>query len=218
MTLTPLQVDKVCTDLQTAVRVEKSTRKIRKIEPDFYRSVTEVLRTLRGERDNSAAVDQDRYDKLKERIKQVDVQFEQFFKLRFAKLLLLSLHEIRPDEWGQLTSEERSFLQNQQKTMEDLFGKFKDMSSETEEEDSDETEEEKPSSKKKPKEKETTKDKKKTVQEDEFVLVRILSDLPPIAQDERDYFLRNNDVLHLKNEFASMLISRGWAKRIDLPS
>lgn len=206
MTLTPIQVDKVCTDLQTAVRVEKSTKKIRKIEPDFYRSITEVLRTLRNERDASAAVDQDKYDELKDRIRQVEIQFEQFFKLRFAKLLLLSLHEIRPDEWNQLTTEEKSFLQSQQKTMEDLYRKYKDISVETENELVEVEQKVVAGAPKK---------EKGPVQKEEFMLVRITSDLPPIAQDERDYFLRNNDVVHLKSDFATMLISRGWAKKID---
>ena len=57
MTLTPIQVDKVCTDLQTAVRVEKSSKKVRKIESDFYRSVLEALRTLRIEAESAVASD-----------------------------------------------------------------------------------------------------------------------------------------------------------------
>ena len=207
VTLTPLQVDKVCTDLQTAVRVEKSTKKIRKIEPDFYRSVTEVLRTLRAELESSVTSDRDRYDELKERIRQVESQFEQFFKLRFAKLLLLSLHEVKAEEWGQLTTEERSFLQNQQKTMADLFRRYRDVSAEVAPE---------PVVLERKTEKREETPEAPSSSEEEFVLVRILSDLPPIAQDERDYYLRSNDVVHLKNEFASMLISRGWAKKINL--
>lgn len=205
MSLTPIQVDKVCTDLQTAVRVEKSSKKVRKIEPDFYRSVLEALRTLRIEADGAVASDIEKYMKIKERMKQVETDFTVFFQLRFSKLMKLSLHEIEGEEWNQLASEEKEFVEKQKQTIQDLMHRFTDTS---------ERETVVPPVTAKEIEQHAVIPGKK--EEDEYLLLRITSDLPPISQPEGDYFLRNNDIVHLKEGFANMLITRKWAEKIQI--
>ncbi|EQD50215.1 hypothetical protein B1B_11315 [mine drainage metagenome] len=205
MSLTPIQVDKVCTDLQTAVRVEKGSKKVRKIEPDFYRSVLETLRTLRIEADGAVASDIEKYMKIKERIKQVETDFTVFFQLRFSKLMKLSLHKIDGEEWNQLTSEEKEFLEKQKQTIQDLVRRFTDTS---------EKEVTAPTVSAKEIEQQADLEGKKTA--GEYLLLRITSDLPPISQPEGDYFLRNNDIVHLKEGFANMLIARKWAEKIQI--
>ena len=205
MTLTPIQVDKVCTDLQTAVRVEKSSKKVRKIESDFYRSVLEALRTLRIEADGAVASDIEKYMKIKERIKQVETDFTVFFQLRFSKLMRLSLHEVDGEEWNQLTSEEKEFLEKQKQTIQDMIHRFTDTS---------ERETTVPAVTTEEIELQPVTEQKKV--EDNYVLLRITSDLPPISQPEGDYVLRNNDIVHLKEGFAKMLISRKWAEKVQI--
>ncbi len=205
MSLTPIQVDKVCTDLQTAVRVEKGSKKVRKIEPDFYRSVLEALRTLRIEADAAVASDIEKYMKIKERIKQVETDFTVFFQLRFSKIMRLSLHEIDGEEWNQLTSEEKEFLEKQKQTIQVLMRRFTDTS-----------EKEVPAPAVSAKEIEQQADLEGKKAEDEYLLLRITSDLPPISQPEGDYFLKNNDIVHLKEGFANMLIARKWAEKIQI--
>ncbi len=46
------------------------------------------------------------------------------------------------------------------------------------------------------------------------VLVRITEDLPVIAQPDRDYRLRKEDIVNLKPDFAGLLIKKGWGVRI----
>ena len=205
MTLTPIQVDKVCTDLQTAVRVEKSSKKVRKIESDFYRSVLEALRTLRIEAESAVASDIEKYMKIKERIKQVETDFTVSFQLRFSKLMKLSLHEIEGEEWNQLTTEEKEFLEKQKQTIQEMMRRFTDTS---------ERETPVPTVTREEIELHPQPENKKV--EDSYVLVRITSDLPPISQPEGDYVLRNNDIVHLKEGFATMLISRKWADKIQV--
>ncbi len=200
MPLTPIQVDKICTDLQTAVRVEKGSKKVRKFEPDFYRSVREALRTLRIEAEGVVATDIEKYMKLKERIMQVETDFRVFFQLRFSKIMRLSLHEVDAEEWGQLTSEEKDFLHTEQRIVDDLVHRFLDTGEPSKEP-------------LRVKEKEVAQVEEQVEEDsgDQYVLLRILSDLPPIAQPEGDYFLRANDIVHLKQNFANMLVSRKWA-------
>ncbi|MCL5439851.1 MAG: hypothetical protein AAE987_02085 [Thermoplasmataceae archaeon] len=206
MTLTPVQVDKVCTDLQTAVRVEKSSKKIRKIESDFYRSVLEVLRTLRIETDNVVATDIEKYMSLKSRIKQVESDFTVFFQLRFSKLMKLALHEVDPEEWSQLTSEEKDFLKAQQRSLNEYLTRFMDTGQETPPLSEEKIQVPVIDINQPPAEN----------REDDYVLVRIVSDLPTIAQPEGDFYLRNNDIVHLKRDFANMLISRKWAEKMNI--
>ena len=206
MTLTPVQVDKICTDLQTAVRVEKSSKKIRKIESDFYRSVLEVLRTLRIETDNVVATDIEKYMSLKSRIKQVESDFTVFFQLRFSKLMKLALHEIDPEEWSQLTSEEKDFLKAQQRSLNEYLTRFMDTGQETPPLSEEKIQVPVIDINQPPAEN----------REDDYVLVRIVSDLPTIAQREGDFYLRNNEIVHMKRDFANMLISRKWAEKMNI--
>jgi Uncharacterized protein conserved in archaea, COG1711 len=152
------------------------------------------------------ATDIEKYMSLKSRIKQVESDFTVFFQLRFSKLMKLALHEIDPEEWSQLTSEEKDFLKAQQRSLNEYLTRFMDTGHET------------PAVSEENIQVPDLDIKVPTAEtrEDDYILVRIVSDLPTIAQPEGDFYLKNNDIVHLKRDFANMLISRKWAEKMNI--
>lgn len=216
MSLTQTQIDKFTEELKSMLRVETKSRKIKKLDHGFYKGLVEVLTTLKFEAEGFLhANDITGYIKINQRIKSIESDFKAFFEKRFEKIAVLSIYDIGLDIIDLLTPEERDFLTKLHVGMQDEYGRILQKA-----------EEKKPEPPSKPvveSEREGT-TISETIQESgkaetgtsELVPVRITEDQPPIAQPDRNYYLRENDIVYLSRNFAELLIKRGCAVSISI--
>lgn len=210
MPLNQSQIDSIYAELQAAIRVERASKKVRKIESDFYRKVVSAVESLNEEAKKLISEDIDRYLRVKARVSQIENDFKTFYLIRYGKILRLALYEIQSDDLNGLLPVERDFLVGVHNTlmdnMEKLLGRYREKKKS----------EEKPEQEEKPavEEKEEAVRQGKEKKKDEYRLVRILEDQPPIAQQNKNYYLRKNDVLYLAAKFADLLIQRKSAAPI----
>lgn len=209
MPLNQNQIDTIYSELQAAIRVERSAKKVRKIEPDFYRKVVSAIEALNDEAQRLISSDIDRYLRVKERVSQVENDFKTFYLIRYGKMLRLALYEIEGSDLNGLLPIERDFLLNVHNTLMDnmdrLLGRYREKTKAEEKKEKDKTHVTEP------KEKVEEQEKKGN-----FRLVKILEDQPPIAQQNKNYYLRKNDVLYLGTKFAELLIKRKVAAPIEI--
>ena len=202
MTLSQQQIDQIYADLQAAIRVERNSKKARKIEPDFYRKVVDAIDSMNQEADSLIRSNIDRYLRIKERVRQLESDFRTFYILRFGKIVKLSIYEVETDDLSSLIPLERDFLMTVHNMVNEnfdhLLGRRK---------------EEIPKEKVETNASETALPKTKVARSDD-VLVRILLDHPPIAQNDKNYVLRKNDIVYLSRKFADLLIKRKSAVEI----
>ena len=208
MTLTPAQIDKVSDELRSVIRAEIRSRKIRKIDPSFYKSINSALYTLRTEAEVYLKnQDIGKYIQIKNRADDLERDFKSFFQRRFEKIATRSIYDLDGELMNSLTPEEKEFITELHNAMRDeyiaLLSESKTVAEQKTEETAGVIEKEIVATKPKP-------------EADEKVIVLITTDLPPIAQPERDYFLHKNDILYLSESFADMLIKRNSARKLNL--
>ena len=208
MTLTPAQIDKVSDEIRSMIRAEIRSRKIRKIDPSFYKNINSALYTLRTEAEVYLKnQDIGKYIQIKNRADDLERDFKSFFQRRFEKIATRSIYDLEGELMNALTPEEKEFITELHNAMRDEYNALLSESKQVAEQESEETpgvvEKEivavKPESK-----------------ADKKVVVMITTDLPPIAQPDRDYFLHKNDILYLPESFADMLIKRNSAMRLNI--
>ncbi len=215
MSLTQAQVDKFTEELKSMLRVETKSRKIKKLDHGFYKGLVEVLTSLRFEADGYLrSSDITNYIKINERIKNIESDFKAFFEKRFEKIAVLSIYDIGLDLIELLTPEERDFLTKLHVGMQDEFNRILQK---TEEKKTEMVMETAPANEVVVSQQES----KSLIKEDtsraqNMVPVRITEDQPPIAQPDRNYYLRSNDIIYLNESFANLLIKRGSAVRINI--
>lgn len=216
MTFTPPQIDKVSDDLRSFLRVEVRSKKVKKLDPAFYRNVTEALETLKAEAE-TYLVKQDitNYINIKERIDYIERDFKALFQRRFEKIATLSIYDLDSELMNALTPEEKEFITRLHNMMLDqynfLLNKIptREEKAEVQEEEEPEAAPEKVGEKGKEPEQEAP-------AREEYLVVRILGDQPPIAQPEGDYYLHDNDLVYLSEKFADILIKRKAAVKTNL--
>lgn len=219
MPLSPAQIDRISEELKSLLRVEIKSRKLKKIDAGFYKSIVEALDSLNSDAEKYLR-DQDiaNYISINDRIQDIERDFKSFFQRRFEKIAVTSIYDLDTDLMNSLTGEEKEFISKLHNAMNDeynhLLMRRKEKPPEegkeaieigpsgAEEEIEEKPEEEVPAMGEEP--------------EQEFVVVRILDDLPPIAQADRDYFLHKNDILYLPKKFAEILIKRESAIKINI--
>ncbi|MGC8506372.1 MAG: hypothetical protein ACP5NK_06680 [Thermoplasmata archaeon] len=211
MTLPPTEIDKIYSDLQSAVRVEKNTKRIRKIEPKFYSRIVEALDSLEEESIKQAPVNIDEYIAIKQRKTQIEHEFNSFFQLRFTKILRLSVYDM-DDELSQLIDIEKEFLSRVKTIVKAEYDVLLNRAKPAQETRKEKGE---PGPEIRIIPQEPAKYTKRDT--DEYVLVRIIGDQPPIAMPERNYYLRDNDLVHLRKKFADLLINRKIAVKSEIP-
>lgn len=213
MTFNPAQIDKVSDDLRSFLRVEVRSKKVKKLDPNFYKNVTEALDTLKSEA-NIYLVKQDitNYINLKERIDYIERDFRALFQRRFEKIATLSIYDLDSELMNALTPEEKDFITRLHNMMHDEYNFLLNKISQKEEE-AEEQEEEEPEPEV---EEEKPEEKKPDEKKEDYLVVRIMGDQPPIAQPEGDYYLHDNDLVYLPANFAEILIKRKAALKINL--
>ena len=215
MSLTQAQVDKFTEELKSMLRVETKSRKIKKLDHGFYKGLVEVLTSLRFEADGYLhSNDITNYIKVNERIKNIESDFKAFFEKRFEKIAVLSIYDIGLDLIELLTPEERDFLTKLHVGMQDEFNRILQK---TEEKKTEMVPETAPANEVVvPQHESKSQVKEDTTRAQNMVPVRITEDQPPIAQPDRNYYLRSNDIIYLNESFANLLIKRGSAVRINI--
>lgn len=215
MSLTPAQVDKISEELKSVLRVEVKSKKIKKIEPNFYKVIVNALESLNSDaEDHLSNQNITGYIQTKERISEIEKDFKAFFQRRFEKIATYSIYDLETDLMNSLTPEEKEFITRLHNAMQDeydhLLLKRKEKKPENLEEhvtkDEHVIEKESIESEAKDLEKE----------EDSYILVRIVGDQPPIAQSDKNYYLHDNDLVYLPNKFAEILINRNSAVKTDI--
>ena len=218
MTFTPPQIDKVSDDLRSFLRVEVRSKKVKKLDPAFYKNVTEALETLKAEAE-TYLVKQDitNYINIKERIDYIERDFKALFQRRFEKIATLSIYDLDSELMNALTPEEKEFITRLHNMMLDQYNFLLNKISTKEEETGEPQEEEPEAGPEKVEEKEKEPEtEEETPAREEYLVVRILGDQPPIAQPEGDYYLHDNDLVYLPENFADILIKRKAAVRTNL--
>lgn len=218
MTLNPAQIDKVSDELRSFLRVEVRSKKLKKLDPAFYKNVTSALETLKEEAD-IYLVKQDitSYINLKARINDIERDFKALFQRRFEKIATLSIYDLDSELMNALTPEEKEFITRLHNIMQDQYNILLNKLPAVEEEKPEPGGEEAPEAEPQagdalPAHEEVPSETPR----DEFQLVRILGDQPPIAQPDRDYYLHDNDLVYLPEKFAEILIKRKAAVKINL--
>ena len=198
MPLSPQEIDKVFSDLLSAIRVEKNSKRVRKIDARFYEMFREAYATLSQEAEKQASQDIDKYLQIKERIRKFETEFRTFFQLRFSKISRLSVYQIDEEDLEMLTESERKYLKELRSRTQDEFmilsrGEIPKPALEIREKEPEKIE---------------IPMQKASAEKESYVLVRIIGDQPPIAQPDRNYYFRDNDLVHLNRKFADLLIKR----------
>lgn len=217
MPLNQTQIDSIYSELQAAIRVERASKKVRKIEADFYRKVVSAISSLNEEAQKLISTNIDRYLRVKDRVFQFENDFKTFYLIRYGKILRLALYEIQSEDLNGLLPVERDFLLNAHNTLMDnmdtLLGRYREKKvpeKKEEEKEQEAQEEEEP--------KEVAEKKEKKEKKEDYTLVRVLENQPPIAQQNRNYYLRKNDVLYLPSKFAELLMKRKAVSKVNISS
>ncbi len=224
MSLDPTQIDKVANELRSFFRAEFRSKKIKKLDPAFYKNVTSALDSLNEEAEKSLkAQDITAYMDLKKRVSDLEKDFKALFQRRFEKIATLSIYPLDSELMNSLTPEEKEFivrLHNMMQDQQNLLINKLPPPQETKEEAPKPVEKERETVLEPAEEEsvaEPLQEEPATEGKSEFMLVRILGDQPPIAQPDRDYYLHENDLVYLPEQFADILIKRKAALRVDLP-
>ncbi len=219
MTLTPAQIDHIANDLKSLIRVEKKSKKVKKLDGGFYKSVVDALETLRSEAEKHLKnQDISNYININNRIQEIERDFKDFFQRRFSKMAILSLYELDSDLMNSLTGEEREFVTRLHNMMQDEFNKLllKERVQHEEEQEASQVAAEAEGEQEEDEAGEPAKKEVAAKPGKGYVLVRIVGDQPPIAQPERDYYLHDNDLVYLPENFAALLIKRKTAVRVNI--
>ena len=217
MNLSPIQIDKVSEDLRSFLRAEARTKKIRKMDPSFYRNIVTALETLSEESQKELSKrDIGAYIKVKERMDEIERDFKALFQKRFEKIASLSIYDLDTELMSSLTPEEKDFIIKLHNLLQDQFRVLLQRGPATPVPEEPEIrkkveEDTKPSSEEKVEEAQV-----ETENSEELVLVLVKEDLPPIAQPDRDYTLHEQDLIYIRKNFADLLIKRGAAVKINL--
>ncbi|WP_075057737.1 hypothetical protein [Thermogymnomonas acidicola] len=160
-----------------------------------------------------AAQDIDRFIRLKDRKDQIEKDLRSFLQKRFEKILIAAIYELDSATMESLTQEEREIILEIHNLVQDRFDAFllkrkqKEPEQQVVEEHGGAGEEEKAEEQAG----EPMAEAPGESGEVKYVLIRVLSDQPPIAQEDRDYYLHENDILYVPEEFAEILVKRGAA-------
>lgn len=217
MTLNPAQIDKVSDDLRSFLRVEVRSKKLKKLDPAFYKNVTSALDTLKDEAEiYLQKQDITNYINIKARINDIERDFRALFQRRFEKIATFSIYDLDSELMNSLTPEEKEFITRLHNMMQDQYNMLLNKVAAEEEQEKEPEEETAPVQEVEGAEHEAPPEEEVVAPRDQFTLVRIVGDQPPIAQPDRDYILHDNDLVYLPENFADILIKRKAALKINL--
>ena len=204
--------DKLLEDLKAMLFSERKSRKLNRIEPNFYKNIHSLFVELTEEKDRVVSSDITEYMEITKLLDEVRKNFKAFFQVRFEKIGKYSVYDEIEEYLYNMSSEEKNIIKELNGQMKGYYNDFIGITRRAESEEISAVEEEKEEPYEEripqPEEEETT-------VVDEPVLVRIIKDQPPIAQPDRDYYLHKNDVLYISRSFAKMLTIRGSCSYIE---
>ncbi len=216
--------DKTLEELKSVLFSERKTRKINKIDPNFYKNIYSLFSDLKVEKAEALSTDIMKYMEITRLLDDVRKNFKAFFQVRFEKIARYSVYELTDDTLYNLTNEEKNIIKEFSDKMkyyyDDFIGTGKAEENAVELNDdiiNGNINENKPAE-----ENEIRGDKtgnqgspeeipekmEKEVKSENYVLVRILKDLPPVAQPDKNYYLHKNDILYITESFANILKNR----------
>ncbi len=215
--------DKILEELKSNLFSERKMKKLNKINPNFYKDIHEILLELEDEK-NSVLADTDikKYMEITKLIDDLKKNFRAFFQVRFEKIARYSVYDITDDITENMTPEEKNIINEISLKLRDYYRDFADVKRFREPET--EKPEEEIINKEEPVQGINNIEEAKKIEnpvvnksnKDELLLVRILENLPPIAQPDGDYYLHKNDILYLNKTFAEILHKRGALSYINI--
>ncbi|WP_337861021.1 hypothetical protein [Ferroplasma sp.] len=196
--------DKILEDLKSMLFSERKSRKLNKIDPNFYKNIHSLFVDLSMEKDKVVSGDIAEYMEITKLLDDVKKNFKAFFQVRFEKIAKYSVYDEIEEYLYNMSSEEKNIIKDLSDQMKGYYDDFTGITAEEPEEDITEEGrgeifEEKKS--------EPEIEKLELTQDN--VLVRILKDQPPVALPDKDYYLHKNDVLYISGQFAKLLESHG---------
>ncbi len=216
--------DKTLEDLKSVLFSERKTRKINRIDPNFYKNIYSLFSDLKVEKEEALSTDIMKYMEITRLLDDVRKNFKAFFQVRFEKIARYSVYELTDDTLYNLTNEEKNIIKEFSDKMkyyyDDFIGTGKAEENTVELNDDiingninenkpveeNEIGEDKTGNQASPEE--IPEKMEKEVKSENYVLVRILKDLPPVAQPDKNYYLHKNDILYITESFANILKNR----------
>jgi DNA replication factor GINS len=205
--------DKLLEDLKAMLFSERKSRKLNKIEPNFYKNIYSLFVDLNAEKEMVVSVDITEYMEITKLLDDAKKNFKAFFQVRFEKIAKYSVYDEIEEFLYNMSSEEKNIMRELNERMKNYYEDFIGVTKHEEEPDEipagdmekEEILEEKPSEP----------EKEETAITEDLILVRILKDQSPIAQPDKDYYLHKNDVLYISGSFARMLSAHGSCTSIE---
>ncbi len=202
--------DKTLEDLKSHLFSERKLRKLDKLEPNFYKNIHSLLIELDVEKnDMLLKAEIKKYMDITHLIDEIRKNFKAFFQIRFEKIARYSVYDMRDSILENMTPEEKNIIKELSSKIDAYYSDFSGVrqpeeKTEEETEIMDELQTSTAGQEIEVKNKEPQSSKNVI-----YKLVRIIQDLPPIAQPEKDYYLHKNDVLYLPEDFSEILHRRG---------
>ncbi len=214
--------DKTLEELKSVLFSERKTRKLNKLDPNFYKNIYSTFSELKDEKAEALPTDIIKYMEITHLLDDVKKNFKAFFQVRFEKIARYSVYELTDDTLYNLTNEEKNIIKDFSEKMKYYYDDFIGSSTAVENNEipadelsnngvnqeyidkTEETEikENKINNQKLPEEEPL---ETKNIKNETYVLVRILKDLPPVAQPDKNYYLHKNDIIYITESFASLL-------------
>ncbi len=194
--------DKLLEDIKSMLFSERKSRKLNKIEPNFYKNIYSLFVDLNAEKERVVSTDITEYMEITKLLDDARKNFKAFFQVRFEKIAKYSVYDEIEEFIYNMSPEEKGIMRDLNEQMKnyykDFIGAAKPEGGEKEEEAITIVDKESPEEKPEP-------EMVNTDITEEPVPVRILKDQPPIAQPERDYYLHKNDIIYISPPFARIL-------------
>ncbi len=212
--------DKILEELKSVLFSERKTRKLNKLDPNFYKNIYSLFSDLKIEKSEALSTDIMKYMEITRLLDDVKKNFKAFFQVRFEKIARYSVYDLTDDILYNLTNEEKNIIKefsDKMKYYYDYFiGNKIEENNEYKEENNEELNNEGIDNNENITFEETkqdgTKEKKSEPEienkNENYILVRLLKDLPPIAQPDKNYYLHKNDIIYIKESFADILKKR----------
>lgn len=107
----PADIDKLISEIRTAIYAEQSHRKIIEIDPDIYRKVRAALSDLQAEASEYfQKQDIENYLTMNNRFQTLKRDFRSLFQRRFEKIVAKAIYDISGETLSLLTDEEKEFI------------------------------------------------------------------------------------------------------------
>jgi len=207
--------DKILEELKSVLFSERKTRKLNKLDPNFYKNIYSLFSDLKIEKSEALSTDIMKYMEITRLLDDVKKNFKAFFQVRFEKIARYSVYDLTDDILYNLTNEEKNAIKEFSDKMKYYYNYFiVNKTDENKEEENNEHEEENNNeinNNENIKFEETKQNEKKSEIEntnENYILVRLLKDFPPIAQPDKNYYLHKNDIIYIKESFAGILKKR----------